>query len=877
MSQPEVIYLKDYQVPAYLIEKTDLRFELDPTATLVKARLTLRRNPDTLSQDRSLFLHGDSSLVLHRVSVNDQVLSDKEYQRSEEGLTLPEVPDQFVLETVVEINPEANTALEGLYLSDGFYCTQCEAEGFRRITFYIDRPDVMSVFTTTLVADKNAYPVLLSNGNPVDQGDSEEGRHWVTWEDPFKKPAYLFALVAGDLQKVQDHFTTVSGRKVTLEIYADQKDLDKLHHAMESLKAAMKWDEEVYGREYDLDIYMIVAVDFFNMGAMENKGLNIFNTSCVLASPQTTTDLGFQRVEGVVAHEYFHNWSGNRVTCRDWFQLSLKEGFTVFRDAEFSADMNSSTVKRIEDVSLLRTAQFAEDAGPMAHPIRPASFIEISNFYTMTVYEKGAEVVRMIHTLLGADGFRKGSDLYFERHDGQAVTTDDFVKAMEDATGKDLTQFKRWYEQAGTPVLTVSDEYDAATGEYTITIAQSCPATPGQDHKQPFHMPIALGLLGSDGQDLVLDDNGNTTAVLELTEEKQSFTLTVTAQQKPVPSLLRGFSAPVKLNYPYTRDELVFLMRNDSDGFNRWEASQKLAVIILQELIKDYQKGQELILDERLINAYESILDDVDLDPAMVAKILSLPSEAYLSELADVIDVDAIHAARHFVKRSLADALESSFIAAYNRADLVEEYSPDADSIARRSLRNTALAYLVETDKPQHIELAKAQFDQANNMTDSTASLALLAHSTHEEAAADVLERFYAKWSEESLVVNQWLGVQATDPKLGTLAKVQKLMEHPAFTMKNPNRVRALISNFAMQNPVNFHQLDGSGYVFLADRIIELNALNPQIASRLVTPLTRWRRYSEARQALMKGELQRIMDSGNLSRDVYEVVSKSLA
>jgi aminopeptidase N len=877
MSQPEVIYLKDYQVPAYLIDKTDLRFELEPTATLVKTRLTVRRNPEAHNQDRALFLHGDSSLVLHRVSVNDQVLSDKEYQRNDEGLTLPEVPDQFILETVVEINPEANTALEGLYRSDGFYCTQCEAEGFRRITFYIDRPDVMSVFTTTLVADKSLCPVLLSNGNPVEQGDAEEGRHWVTWEDPFKKPAYLFALVAGDLQKVQDHFVTASGRKVTLEIYADQKDLNKLDHAMDSLKAAMKWDEEVYGREYDLDIYMIVAVDFFNMGAMENKGLNIFNTSCVLASPETTTDLGFQRVEGVVAHEYFHNWSGNRVTCRDWFQLSLKEGFTVFRDAEFSADMNSRTVKRIEDVSLLRTAQFAEDAGPMAHPIRPASFIEISNFYTMTVYEKGAEVVRMIHTLLGEEGFRQGSDLYFDRHDGQAVTTDDFVKAMEDASGKDLTQFKRWYEQAGTPVLKVDDQYDPATGEYTLTIEQSCPATPGQETKQPFHMPIALGLLGSDGQDLVLDESGTTTCVLELTEAKQRFTFSVTAQQKPVPSLLRGFSAPVKLNYPYTRDELVFLMRHDADGFNRWEAAQKLAVIILQELIRDYQQGKTLVLDERLINAYESILDDVDLDPAMVAKVLTLPSEAYLSELSEEIDVDAIHAARRFVKRSLADALESSFIAAYNRASLTEAYSPDADSIARRSLRNLALAYLVDTDKPQHIELAKSQFDQANNMTDSMAALGLLAHSTHEEAAEEALARFYERWSGESLVVNQWLGVQASDPKLGTLAKVEKLMEHPAFTMKNPNRVRALISNFAMQNPVNFHQMDGSGYVFLADRIIELNALNPQIASRLVTPLTRWKRYSEARQALMKAQLQRIMDSGNLSRDVYEVVSKSLA
>jgi len=875
MSQPEVIYLKDYQVPAFLIDQTDLRFELEATKTLVKARLTIRKNPESHAQQRYLVLDGDPALVLHRVAINDQVLSDKEFIRTSEGLTVQDVPDSFILETVTEINPDANTALEGLYLSDGFYCTQCEAEGFRRITFYIDRPDVMSVFTTTIEADKETCPVLLSNGNSIDSGDSENGRHWVTWEDPFRKPAYLFALVAGDLSHVEESYTTMSGRNVALQIFADKKDLNKLDHAMLSLKNAMRWDEDVYGREYDLDIFMIVAVDFFNMGAMENKGLNVFNTSCVLASPQTTTDLGFQRVEGVVAHEYFHNWSGNRVTCRDWFQLSLKEGFTVFRDSEFTADLNSRTVKRIEDVSVLRTAQFAEDAGPMAHPIRPSSFIEISNFYTMTIYEKGAEVVRMIHTLLGPELFRKGSDLYFERHDGQAVTTDDFVAAMSDASGRDFTQFKRWYEQAGTPELTVSDDYDATTGTYALTVRQSCPATPGQNEKLPFHLPIAIGLIDDQGADLSLAE-GQTTQILELTEAEQRFEFTGITGGKPVPSLLRGFSAPVKLRYPYSRDELVFLMQHDSDGFNRWEASQKLGVDILQTLIAAYQKGEPLALDSRLTEAYRSVLIDESLDPAMVAKVLTLPSEAYLSELSGEIDVDAIHGARDFARHEIAEALELEFITAYDRCNSTEVYSPDADSIAQRALRNLSLAYLVETDKPQHLAMARAQFDQADNMTDSQAALGLLVHAKDETAATDVLAKFYERWSGESLVVNQWLSVQANDPKLGTLSKVIALMEHPAFTMRNPNKVRALISAFAMQNPVNFHQLDGSGYAFLADRIIELNALNPQIASRLVTPLTRWKRYSEQRQGLMKHELQRIMDSGSLSSDVYEVVSKSL-
>ncbi len=873
--QPEVIYLKDYQVPAFLIDQTELRFELEAGRTVVSATLTMRRNPECQQKPQGLELQGDKALELCRITLNEQVLGDSDYQRLEDGLRILAVPDAFVLETLVGIDPDQNTALEGLYRSEGVYCTQCEAEGFRRITFYLDRPDVMSVFTTRIEADKSAYPVLLSNGNPAASGEMDNGRHWITWEDPHPKPAYLFALVAGDLKMIEDQYTTSGGRDVALRIYAADKDLDKLDYAMQSLINAMRWDEQVYGREYDLDIYMIVAVDFFNMGAMENKGLNVFNTSCVLASPETTTDVGFQRVEGVVAHEYFHNWSGNRVTCRDWFQLSLKEGFTVFRDAEFSADMNSRTVKRVEDVTLLRTAQFAEDAGPMAHPILPASFIEISNFYTMTIYEKGAEVVRMIQTLLGAEAFRKGSDLYFSRHDGQAVTTEDFVKAMEDASGRDLTHFRNWYNQAGTPVLAVTDEFDAASQTYRLTISQSCPATPGQETKEPYHIPVAIGLLDSQGKDVVFS-NGETTQVLELRDAAQTFEFSGIAE-RPVPSLLRSFSAPVKLNYPYTRENLTFLMSHDSDGFNRWEAAQKLGVDILQSLIKDHQNNKKLLLDNELGEAFKVVLSDESLDKAMVAKVLTLPSEAYLSELAEEIDVDAIHQVREFVRQQLAIQLEDQLLSTYRVCTSDDEYSPDATSIARRALRNVCLGYLLVTGKQDYLELALAQFHEENNMTDSQAALNIVVHSGYQKAAEVILEQFYQRWSHEPLVVNQWLSVQASNPQAGTLSQVKALMQHSAFNMRNPNKVRSLIAGFCALNPVNFHAVDASGYTFLADQVIVLNNLNPQIASRLVTPLTRWKRYSPARQQMMRAELQRIMASGELSRDVFEVVSKSLA
>ncbi|MBM3109809.1 aminopeptidase N [Pseudomonas arcuscaelestis] len=881
--QPQVIYLKDYQAPEYLIDETHLTFELFEDHTLVHAQLVMRRNPARGAGLPPLVLDGQQ-LELLAVSMGDHALQAADYQLDDSHLTLQPNAASFTLDTSVKIHPESNTALEGLYKSGSMFCTQCEAEGFRKITYYLDRPDVMSKFTTTVIAEQHRYPVLLSNGNPVGSGPQDDGRHWATWEDPFMKPAYLFALVAGDLWCVEDTFTRQSGRDVTLRIYVEPENIDKCQHAMTSLKKSMRWDEEVYGREYDLDIFMIVAVNDFNMGAMENKGLNIFNSSCVLARAETATDAAHQRVEAVVAHEYFHNWSGNRVTCRDWFQLSLKEGFTVFRDSEFSADMNSRTVKRIEDVAYLRTHQFAEDAGPMAHAVRPESFIEISNFYTLTVYEKGSEVVRMVRTLLGAEGFRKGSDLYFERHDGQAVTCDDFIKAMEDANGVDLSQFKRWYSQAGTPRLAVSESYDSTAQTYSLTLRQSYPATPDKVEKQPFVIPVELGLLDAQGNDIDLRLQGEDTAagtsrVLSVTEAEQTFTF-VDIAAKPLPSLLRGFSAPVKLSFPYDRDQLMFLMQHDSDGFNRWEAGQQLSVQVLQELIAQHQQGSALVLDQRLVTALGTVLANEQLDQAMVAEMLSLPSEAYLTEISEVADVDAIHAAREFARKQIADQLFDALYARYqaNRGvSRTTEYVAAAEHFARRSLQNIALSYLMLSGKPEVLAATLEQFDACDNMTERLTALAVLVNSPFESERANALEVFADNFKDNPLVMDQWFSVQAGSTLPGGLARVKALMQHPAFTLKNPNKVRALIGAFAGQNLINFHAADGSGYAFLADLVIELNALNPQIASRQLAPLTRWRKYDSARQALMKSELERILASGSLSSDVYEVVSKSLA
>ncbi|WXL24414.1 aminopeptidase N [Ectopseudomonas mendocina] len=881
--QPKMIYLKDYKVPDYLIDETHLTFELFEDHTLVHAQLVMRRNPEAGEGLPALTLDGQE-LELLSISLNDRELSSADYQLTDSHLTLQPDSASFVIDSSVRIHPETNTALEGLYKSGSMFCTQCEAEGFRKITYYLDRPDVMSKFTTTVSAEQHHYPVLLSNGNPIASGSEEGGRHWATWEDPFKKPAYLFALVAGDLWCVEDTFTTMSQREVALRIYVEPENIDKCQHAMDSLKRSMKWDEEVYGREYDLDIFMIVAVNDFNMGAMENKGLNIFNSSCVLAKAETATDAAHQRVEAVVAHEYFHNWSGNRVTCRDWFQLSLKEGFTVFRDAEFSADMHSRTVKRIEDVAYLRTHQFAEDAGPMAHPVRPDAFMEISNFYTLTVYEKGSEVVRMIHTLVGAEGFRKGSDLYFERHDGQAVTCDDFIKAMEEANGIDLTQFKRWYSQAGTPRVVVSESYDAAANSYRLKFQQSCPPTPGQAEKLPFVIPVELGLLDAQGREMPLQLIGEDapvgrSRVLQLTEAEQTFTF-VNLPEKPLPSLLRGFSAPVKLSFPYSRDQLMFLMQHDADGFNRWEAGQQLSVQVLQDLIAQQQRGEQMVLDQRLVTALRSVLENDSLDQAMVAEMLSLPGEGYLIEISEVADVDAIHAAREFAREQLSAELFDLLWQRYQRNRELSRnsaYVAQAEHFARRSLQNIALSYLMLSGKPDVLAACLEQFEKADNMTERLTALAVLVNSPFEKEKALALESFADYFKDNPLVMDQWFSVQAASALPGALQRVEQLMQHLAFTLKNPNKVRALIGAFAGQNFVGFHAADGSGYRFLADQVITLNGLNPQIASRLLAPLTRWRKYDSARQTLMKAQLQRILDSGDLSSDVFEVVSKSLA
>ncbi|MCA0901182.1 aminopeptidase N [Microbulbifer agarilyticus] len=874
-TQPQTIFLKDYQVPDYLIDRTELTFDLDPHATLVKSRLQVRRNPaaDTAGTLPPLWLDG-VDLELLSVAVDGELLPAQRYSEQADGLLLTVDKESFVLEVQTRIAPESNTSLEGLYLSNGMYCTQCEAEGFRKITFYPDRPDVMSVFTTTIVAPAT-YPVLLSNGNKIDSGMTEDGRLRVTWEDPFAKPSYLFALVAGDLQFVEDHFTTSSGRKVILQLFTEPKNIGKTAHAMESLKKSMKWDEEVYGREYDLDIFMIVAVDHFNMGAMENKGLNIFNSACVLASPETATDAAFQRIEAIVAHEYFHNWSGNRVTCRDWFQLSLKEGFTVFRDAEFSADMNSRGVKRIEDVTLLRTAQFAEDAGPMSHPVRPDSYMEISNFYTLTVYEKGAEVVRMIHRLLGAKAFRRGSDLYFERHDGCAVTCEDFVAAMEDANGADLTQFRRWYSQGGTPVLDVEDKYDAQAQEYHLTIRQHTPDTPGQTDKQPLHMPVAVSLLGADGAELSLDKEASTERVLHLTEATQTFTF-ADIPERPLPSLLRGFSAPVKLRYRYTSDQLLFLMQHDTDSFNRWDASQRLAFDALAQLQHAYRAGGDMQVPEALLQGLSAVLEDTQLDPALVAKMLTLPSPQELAEHGEVIDAQAIIGARVFVRDSIAKTLESQFLQRYQSLDQRKPYQPVAADIAERSLKNTCLTYLCASGNADALALAESQFRRGENMTDVAAALAALIEFGPAEQAEEYLESFYQQWQQDTQVVETWFGLQAGSANYGTLSRVRGLMSHPAFEFTNPNKVRAVVGGFAMRNFTQFHREDGTGYAFLAEQVIALDKLNPQIAARIVTPLTRWRKYRALEAEQIRSALQRVSDSGELSRDLYEVVSKGL-
>ncbi|HEY8034927.1 MAG TPA: aminopeptidase N [Methylobacter sp.] len=877
---PQTIYLKDYTVPEYLIHNVALNFTLDDENTLVSSRLTLSRNPASQSRDTSLILSGEN-LKLIRINLDDgDDLTKDQYLQAQDALIINNVPQQqrFVLTIENTINPKANTALEGLYLSNGMLCTQCEAEGFRKITYFLDRPDVMTLFTTTLIGDKDRYPVLLSNGNKVAQGDLPDNRHWVTWEDPFNKPCYLFALVAGQLECIEDRFTSQSGRDIDLQIFVERHDMDKCSHAMQSLKNAMLWDEQVYGREYDLDLYMIVAVGHFNMGAMENKGLNVFNTKFVLARPDTATDSDYESIEAVIGHEYFHNWTGNRITCRDWFQLSLKEGFTVFRDQEFTGDRTSKAVKRIEDVNILRTRQFAEDAGPLAHPIRPDAYIEINNFYTVTVYEKGAEVVRMIHTLVGTKGFRKGSDLYFERHDGQAVTCDDFVSAMEAANNIDLTQFRRWYAQAGTPALTVQQHYDPSAKTLTLSISQNCPPTPGQAVKEPLHIPVTVGLLNKDGSVAHCKLQGSNQAcnevILQLTQPEQTFTFESLPEQ-PVVSILRGFSAPVKLVMERSLDELAFLLSYDSDTFNRWEAGQQLAGKIITGLIADIQNGRDMHVNPIMVNAFKQVLEQQWNDLSYFSLLLSLPSETYLAEQMEVVDVDAIHAAREFVTLTLAEQLQTQFQALYLNNHRDESGKFDSGAIGRRRIKNTCLSYLSKLENTYIHQLSQQQFNSAKNMTDQMAALTVIVNNPH-PAKQKCLDSFYYQWKAEALVIDKWFALQATSSMPDTFTTVQALMQHPAFDLRNPNRVRSLIGAFSQSNPLHFHAASGQGYQFLADQIIALNTLNPQVASRMVGALTSWRRFDEGRQALMKAQLERIITTEAISKDVYEVASKSL-
>ncbi len=893
-AQARTTYLHDYRPPPFTIDSTELDFDLYETHAVVEARLQFRRNPDFSGVDEDmLVLHG-RELLLEELRLDERVLEASDFALEEDSLRIPKLrslssgdADRFTLYCRTRIEPQNNTALEGLYKSRKMFCTQCEAEGFRRITYYLDRPDVMSKFTTTIRAERDRYPVLLSNGNCVAEGDCDDpARHWRTWEDPFPKPSYLFALVAGDLVSLDDSFTTASGREVQLRIFVEPKDLDKCDHAMVSLQKAMRWDEEKYGREYDLDIFMIVAVDDFNMGAMENKGLNIFNTSCILANSATQTDWAFQRVEAVVAHEYFHNWSGNRVTCRDWFQLSLKEGFTVFRDSEFSADMNSRTVKRVQDVAFLRSVQFAEDSGPMAHSVQPDSYMEISNFYTVTIYEKGAEVVRMISNLLGPERFRAGTDLYFERHDGQAVTIEEFVAAMEDASGVDLKQFRNWYRQAGTPLLEVEGFHDAESQRFELRVRQSCPSTPGQERKVPFHVPLHLGLLDAAGKEIPLRLQDEPAAisgdrVLAVTQPIQTFVFE-NVSEPPVPSLLRGFSAPVRLKYNYRPEDLLFLISHDSDGFNRWNAGQELALMLMRELQDDFRGGRELRLPQILCEAHRNILAEaVDAgagaDRAMLAEFLRLPAESYLIEQAETADIEAIHAVREFLLDSLAESHRELLAKVFESIPATGDYRADAESIAARSLRNLTLSALVRTGEKRWLERCRRQFEQAGNMTDQFAALQILTHSRAGEGIyGEALGEFHEQWREEPLVVDQWFSLQATRPHPGALARVRELLRHSDFEIRNPNKVRAVIGAFCGQNHVNFHEASGAGYEFLGEQAMQLDAINPQIAARLITPLTRWRKFDAERQRMMREQLRRIGDREGVSRDVNEIVSKSL-
>ncbi len=865
--EPRTIALKDYRPPAYRISEVSLTFVLDPAATRVTSVMKLARH----GAAEPLVLNGEH-VQLISVSVDGRPLVAGEYRADAETLTIEGLPEHFTLEVVTEISPANNTALEGLYVSKGIFCTQCEAEGFRRITYFLDRPDVLAVYTTRIEASKRDYPVLLSNGNLIDSGDLPGGRHFAVWNDPFPKPCYLFALVAGDLGVLKDSYVRGSGKPVDLRIYVEHGNEPKVTYAMDSLKRAMRWDEEKYGREYDLDIFMIVAVSAFNFGAMENKGLNIFNDKLLLASPETATDDDYARIESVVAHEYFHNWTGDRITCRDWFQLSLKEGLTVFRDQSFSADMRSAAVCRIQDVKALRMRQFVEDAGPLAHPVQPQSYITIDNFYTATVYEKGSEVIRMLKTLVGDEGYRKATDLYFKRHDGQAATVEDWVKCFEDACGRDLKQFRLWYAQSGTPRIEASGEYDAGKKTYALTLKQSLGPTPGQPEKKPMHIPVRLGFIGGNGaQALTLEGEnarGPEERVLEITTPEQRFVF-VDVGEEPLLSVGRGFSAPAVFKVPSDREAMAALMGRDSDAFNRWEAGQSLATDVLKQMAADDAKPDAVYID-----AIGEVLARAEEDIAFTAQMLMPPLESELALAMTPPDPDAIHAARTALIRAIAAAHGARIEELYRKLDSKSAFAPDAASAGRRALRNVLLRYLSAADDETAAALADAHYRAATNMTDMIAGLAALTRmeSPRRDAA---FAHFHDRFATDPLVLDKWMSLQASSPLPGTVGHVRALMKHPAFDMKNPNRVRALVGAFAA-NHLRFHAGDGQGYALVGETIRALDGINPQVASRMSAAFEAWRRYDERRQALMRGELETTLKLSGISANLFEVATKML-
>jgi len=874
--QAPVVRLEEYAPPAYLIDRVELDFRLDPQRTRITSRMHMRPNPQ--SNGGELDLDGED-LEMTSLELDGVPLPGSAYRLEAHGLTIANPPDRsFVLEIGTVIDPSANTRLMGLYRSSDIYCTQCEAEGFRRITYFPDRPDVLAVYTVRIEARKSDAPILLSNGNPKEAGDLPgTDRHFAVWHDPFPKPSYLFALVGGDLGHVGDRFVTASGRDVELGIYVEKGKEDRCDYALEALKRSMRWDEEAFGREYDLDVFNIVAVSDFNMGAMENKGLNVFNDKYVLASPETATDTDYANIEAIIAHEYFHNWTGNRITCRDWFQLCLKEGLTVFRDQEFSSDVRSRAVERISDVRTLKAHQFVEDAGPLAHPVRPESYREINNFYTATVYEKGAELIRMLKMLLGAEDFRKGMDLYFERQDGTAATIEDFLACFTEATGRNLDSFMVWYRQAGTPEVTASGRYDASSHAYELVLEQACPPTPGQPSKSPVPIPIAFALLGPDGNEIEApktDSKAVRDGLIELTSSRERIVFT-DLPDKPVPSLLRGFSAPVKLTSNLTADDLLFAAARDSDPFNRWQAVQSLATRLLVDAQAALAAGRKPKSDPRFAASLGKTIEADTLDPAFRAQVLAMPSEADIArEIGRDVDPDAIHAADEWLRRLIGDKLGETLYDLYRRAGSNAPYSPDAESAGRRTLRNTALGLIAGTG-PEGIAVAERHYRNADNMTDRIAGLSALTRQGCAQAG-DVLDDFFARYHTDPLVLDKWFSLQATMPGADTLGRVETLTRHSAFSVSNPNRVRALIGAFAAANPTQFNRADGAGYRFVADFILEIDGINPQVAARLLSAFRSWRVLEPVRRAAAEAELKRIAAHDGLSRDTADIVQRSL-